>query len=790
MPNFPHLLIPRADFEPARRKMAAFGRLPQRVHGDHGPVLQDQLDAVVQLFQASPQPEGINPDLILRIQLHPTATVDEEAWDRCDLKLLSIDRGKTLVLFASDQQLAEFRQRLQAYQAGPRDADQRSPQYASIFSCIDRIETVGGEDRIGRSFHMAGILTSNDIHLDEVFIVDVELWDFGSREANQERVDQIENLVRLRGGESTDRYIGESLVLIRVRANGTLVRDLLSIPSIAQIDFPPQPSLRVAELLARGLPEFPDVPEPALNATAIAILDSGLTSAHPLIGPAVGEATAIPRTLGDGSDDHGHGTLVAGIALYGDVESCIEHRAFVPRLRIYSVRVLNENCRFDSTVLITTQMREAIQYLVETYACRVFSLSLGDDNLPYAGGKVSPWAAILDTLARDLNVLIVVSAGNFTYQPRPGEFADAHVNEFPRYLLNDDAKIIEPATAAIALTVGALAHCANLPPNRPVEMRPISSEQEPSPFTRAGPGLGGAIKPELCEIGGNKAYDGTVRQIRCLNELSVVSMNREYLQRLFTTDVGTSLAAPRVAHMAARLIESYPDASANLLRALLVSSAVVPQPAINCLYPLNGEDSVRMVCGFGRPDLDLARFSEEDRAVLLAESELGHDNFHVYEIPIPDEFLTSRDPRTVEVTLAYDPPVRHSRLDYLGVKMSFRLIRGRNLEEVIGSFRSLVGNQNPMDGLASTRWNCKMTPGPDAREGGTVQKAIFAMTRPPKIEYGNTYHLVVRCEKKWARIEHAPQRYSVVVALRQQGAVNIYQQVSQRIRAAVRARIR
>jgi Subtilase family len=788
MPNLPHILIPRAEFEPPRRK-TGFGRLPLRNYAQHGPALRRQLEDTIQRFQASPHPEGINPDLIFRVQLHHTAVVEEETWERCDLTLLSIDQDKTLVLFSSDQQLAEFRRRLQAYQEGPRDADQKNSQFAGIFASIDQIARVRDEDRIGRSLRQRGILTPNDIQTGEVFVVDIELWDFGTRGANQERVNQVENFVRMRGGAATDRYIGESLVLIRVRANGELVRELLGISAVAEISLPPQPSLRVAELLTRGLPEFPAVPEPNQNAAAIAILDSGLTAAHPLLAPAVGEATSVPRSLGDGSDDHGHGTLVAGLALYGDVASCIEHGAFVPQLRIFSVRVLNERCKFDDAVLITTQMRESIQYLAATYACRVFSLSLGDDNFPYRGGKVSPWAAILDTLARELNVVIVVSAGNFTYQPRPEEFADAHVNRFPRYLLEDEAKIIEPATAAIVLTVGALADSANLPPGRPVELRPISSEHEPSPFTRSGPGLGGAIKPELCEIGGNKAYDGTLREIRSLNELSVVSMNREYLHRLFGTDVGTSLAAPRVAHLAARLLEGFPNASANLIRALLVSSAAVPGPAGNCLDALGGPEAVRRVCGFGRPNLDLARFSDEDRAVLLSESELRHDNFHVYEIPIPDDFLTSRDARSIEVTLAFDPPVRHSRFDYLGVKMSFRLIRGRNLEEVIQTCQTQAGNEDPLDSFASTRWDCKMKPGPDAREGGTLQKAIFSMTRPP-LEYGNIYHLVVRCEKKWARIEHEPQRYAIVVTLQQQGAVNIYQQVNQRIRTAVRARVR
>ncbi|MCZ7625067.1 MAG: hypothetical protein M5R38_03865 [Candidatus Methylomirabilis sp.] len=61
------------------------------------------------------------------------------------------------------------------------------------------------------------------------------------------------------------------------------------------------------------------------------------------------------------------------------------------------------------------------------------------------------------------------------------------------------------------------------------------------------------------------------------------------------------------------------------------------------------------VCGYGRPDLDVARASEEARVVLYAESTLAFDNFHIYEVPIPDELIDENGTRRITVTLAYDP---------------------------------------------------------------------------------------------------------------------------------------
>ena len=42
------------------------------------------------------------------------------------------------------------------------------------------------------------------------------------------------------------------------------------------------------------------------------------------------------------ADEHGHGTLVSGIALYDDVADSLRRGRFVPELRLFSGRILNE----------------------------------------------------------------------------------------------------------------------------------------------------------------------------------------------------------------------------------------------------------------------------------------------------------------------------------------------------------------------------------------------------------------------------------------------------------------
>jgi hypothetical protein len=226
-----------------------------------------------------------------------------------------------------------------------------------------------------------------------------------------------------------------------------------------------------------------------------------------------------------------------------------------------------------------------------------------------------------------------------------------------------------------------------------------------------------------------------------------------------------------------------------VVRAFLAASATVPEPAKQRLAALQ-DGAVLRLCGYGRPDLTRAGTSDENRVVMYAESAIAHDNFHVYEVPVPAAFLEEEGRRWISVVLAFDPPVRHTRFDYLGVKMSFRLIRGKSLGEVTEAFRQRSRKESSVDALTSTKFDCQMEPSSTLREGGTLQKASFMMKRQPNPEYGDTYYLVVRCERKWARTEHAPQRYAAVVVVEHSASVRLYGEIRTRVQEAARMRAR
>ena len=112
------------------------------------------------------------------------------------------------------------------------------------------------------------------------------------------------------------------------------------------------------------------------------------------------------------------------------------------------------------------------------------------------------------------------------------------------------------------------------------------------------------------------------------------------------------------------------------------------------------------------------------------------------------EFQETAGTREIRVALAFDPPVRRTRKDYIGVQMQFDLIRGSNAETVFNAYRELQKND---DGeLEETppelvgRQKCDFSPSTNLRKPGTLQCGTFKAQRDIS-HYGDTYYLVVRC---------------------------------------------
>lgn len=778
MARYDHLILERLPERFERRRRRGFGGAPQRDPRLQADRVQRELDAAIDLQRRRRPSAAIRPDLILRVNMQ--GQTFEADWEQLGLTVLSTDVDKTLILFSSSEELRQFRDRIAAYRGEPPPG-QRGPPHNAFLSSIEKIGTVEASDRIGPRLREDGITRAEDLDEDGVFELDVELWDLGSRRIREERLQDLTDYIEAQGGELLDTYIGPSITLARVRAKGTIVRTFLTVEVVATVDLAPAPDVEMGELLEFELTDLPTIPPPSDDSPVIGIIDSGL-NAHPLLDAITVGTIGVP-TRRDTADAWGHGTRVAGIAAYGDLREQLAIGQLRPGARICAAKVLNDTGNFDNTKLVPKLMDEAIRGLHAAHGCRVFVLALADRKRPYDGGKVGSWAATLDALARDLDVLIVVSAGN--RRPRTGDRLEEAITGYPHYLLEDGNRLFEPAGAANVLSVGSLAHGEGLDPDfvSDPRVRAITRANEPSPFTRIGPGVGRAVKPELVDIGGTMVFDPVVYTLRdgaSLATAGILTTHHLALDSLFTACSGTSMAAPRVAFRAAQLLQRFPSASANLLRALLVGAAEVPKEALARLNGLD-DDSVARICGHGVVNLEKAAYSDDARVVLFAEDLLAVDHVAVYRVPIPAEFQTEAGDRTIRVTLAYDPPVRHSRSDYRGMTMDFRLVRGATPTEIFEHYRRRPEAEGPVPDLPD-RLQCKLKPGPQDRGRSTVQTARQNF-RNDISRYGSDYYLVVRCAGGWAEID-AQQRFAVVVEISHQATVRLYERIRQRIRVS------
>src|SRR5690606_3060544 len=126
-----------------------------------------------------------------------------------------------------------------------------------------------------------------------------------------------------------------------------------------------------------------------------------------------------------------------------------------------------------------------------------------------------------------------------------------------RLIASDDTGILDPAPAALALTVGAVVEKVN---TGDLRRRSFGDVRWPSPFTRSGPGIGGAVKPELAAPGGTLAFDlSTGGPIEDADLACFSADGSGRPGALISANIGTSFAAPLVSRVAAAVRAEYPQ---------------------------------------------------------------------------------------------------------------------------------------------------------------------------------------------------------------------------------------
>ncbi len=727
--------------------------------------------------------------------------------------------SRVTVQFPAQRDVESFQRELDRYRRG--DEGRGAIPAGVRRRLFDALEWSGARtraDRTGPRLAGEGLPTTSPFELD------VDLWHSGGQ-STTEVITALRSLCSRHRGKYIDELRTQSLVLARVKATRALAEALLDLDLVAQVELPPVLSPAYAEVF-EPTQTLPTPPTPKGSEPRVGVIDSGTLSGHPLLQNWV-LAEVDFSGEGSASDQQGHGTQVTGLVVYGDVHRCISTRAWTPRVLVASGKILlrgpDGRPVFPEGHRPEKLVEAAIRHLHEHQQCRVFNLSAGDSAHVYTGGRQFGWAEVLDQLARELDVVIVVSAGNVDVPPLPDgsasgrEVLQAAVRD--ARLGGPTTRICSPGTAGIAITVGALARSAAPHTTGTLAAAPVGA---PAPFSRVGPGYEAkesqrAVKPDVVAYGGNfglRTFAGGP-----LTWVPDLTPNRRSgadphlgepttglpgnTGRHLTSGLGTSLAAPHITHAAALALETASAsldtrASANTVRALLGACTILPPCPREWLLDPDGDETwekLRLV-GYGAVDTELVEHSRRNSAVLLAEEVVAEDNWHVYSLKVPPAFLAGRGRRGLAVSLAYDPPVRASRKDYLARTMWLEVLKGISANE-ISAFR---GRQSPGEQGPSLPQKSQLGLRPSKRDlvWSTLQVRRLEWQRAPQLtvldgETEPTLHVLVGCQNRFPHGEAPEQWYGLAVRLWHEDAtIDLHQELQSRIRprATQRARIK
>jgi hypothetical protein len=506
----------------------------------------------------------------------------------------------------------------------------------------------------------------------------IQEWD----QLQYERECDFEDFVRDLGGTFLllgDQEDRSHLALLpdsfssRIEISGKGLKDLVAnYPYVFDVNELEQISKPLTERSVETIdqPSFVLDP-PAQLAPKVCVIDSGIQESHRLLHIAIDRANSrswVPYDTDtfDRVSPGGHGTRVAGAILYPREIPRTGRQAAICWLQ--NAKVLGQNCLLPDKLYMPEVLQEIVDFYHHQLRTRIFNHSISG-SAPCRRIYMSAWAAEIDYLSWQNDILFIVSAGNLPRVRLLGlsitrKTLTEHFQEgcaYPDFLLKDSSRIANPAQSFQALTVGSIAHCDyDNPP-----LTSVASKDYPSAFSCTGYGIWDSIKPEVVEYGGDWVKDEgnppsfTTPKEVCA-ELVQTTMGGA---PAISADIGTSFATPKVTHIAAALAASFPLESCLLYKALIVQSARLPAWAN---HEDNLSSAIRMM-GYGLPDIERALGNAPNRVTLITRGDafIQAQQAHIYQVAIPEDLQSPAESFEilVEITLSYKAEPRRTRRD-------------------------------------------------------------------------------------------------------------------------------
>ncbi len=357
-------------------------------------------------------------------------------------------------------------------------------------------------------------------------------------------------------------------------------------------------------------------PDSEKNYMTIGILDNGIETI-PHLKPWIDIERWSPYP--ESSINPTHGTFVAGIALYGDEcegKGWVGHKG----IKLFDAAVFPDNSKegLDEDELIAN-IKEAVKLYNEQV--KIWNLSISITR-PVSDNKFSDFAIALDALQDEYNALICKSAGNCR------NFESSR----PK------GRVHEGADSIRSLVVGSFAHKKGT--------YDYAEVNDPSPFSRVGPGPEFIIKPEVSHYGGNAGVDP-------LGNTVTTGVKSFAKDGTLAQGVGTSFSTPRITALAAGIQQELSeDFDPLLLKSLITHSASYPRE-----MTVPSIERAKQV-GFGLPKSvsEIIYNSPYEATLILRDNLAKGDKIDIMDFPMPqclikDGYYTGQ----IIATLVYEP---------------------------------------------------------------------------------------------------------------------------------------
>lgn len=476
------------------------------------------------------------------------------------------------------------------------------------------------------------------------------------------------------------------------------------------------------------------------NSPVICILDTGVNRGHLLLQNSLSTQHQFAYLNAWGlNDHHGHGTEMAGLALYGNLTHALLSRTpiLLPH-RLESAKILPPTGQNPPELYgVITADAAAQAEIANSTNTRVFLLAVSAPDQRDQGIPTS-WSAEIDALSAGVDDedneskrLFLVAAGNRTAELTTDYFRESLVDS-----------IHDPGQSWNALTIGAHTELLHIDEPTHIGWRPLAKNRQLAPMSTTSTTWEAQwpLKPDLVMEGGNRAISPDDTYIDALDSLSLLTTHHDIQTRLFTTTGDTSAAAAMAARMAASIYARYPKAWPETVRAIMIHSARWSQEMIEQVggKGKQGLDTLIRCFGYGIPDLEQALESTGNALTLVAQERIypfekdKTKEMILHTLPWPKNLLLELGDTDVSlrVTLSYfiepNPAQRGWKKKHRYASHGLRF-DVKTPTESIDQFRSRLNKQarEEEEGVSSSSDSERWHLGPRLRSKGSIHSDVW-----------------------------------------------------------------